>query len=313
MPSKTSWSFISVECCQGVKCSPYIIHSFWKKLTPCSASFITLKISTRFSIPRCGQEFTWTRERTCVPFIKPFYVALTLFTFVYQPLMRSTLTHSTIPRFSKKRRTRICTGKWARVIIQFSFIFLTRFFQTLENYFVLYFFSLEDSEPSEMIIHGNYSGWYIGRDYDTEMKLKYFIEDIGLNTFYFYFRQDSPFWLKSDEFDFDKTIRGEEYLYGHKQILARYNLERIANGLERIEDFDWNNEFYPGYYPTMTYHNGLPFPQRPHWSKIPHYKYIYSRVIIHQLIGKFQGFSKLIKKIKKLSSTRKIAKKIARH
>ncbi|XP_043280053.1 arylphorin subunit alpha-like [Venturia canescens] len=137
-----------------------------------------------------------------------------------------------------------------------------------------------NTDKSEIIINGNYSGWYIGREYDTEMKLKYFIEDVGFNSFYFYFRQESPFWLNSEDYALgEKDIRGEEYLYGHKQILARYNLERIANGLERIEDFDWNSEFYPGYYPTMTYHNGLPFPQRPHWSKIPHYKYIYSRAI----------------------------------
>ncbi|XP_015177942.1 PREDICTED: arylphorin subunit beta-like [Polistes dominula] len=124
------------------------------------------------------------------------------------------------------------------------------------------------------IIPANYSGWYYKQEYDGESKLNYFTEDIGLNLYYFYFRQQYPFWLKSEEFEFP-VYRGEEYLYGHKQIMARYHLERLSNGLEKVEDFDWSQEFYPGYYPTLTYHNGLPFVQRPRWSTFPFYKYKY--------------------------------------
>ncbi|XP_034944552.1 uncharacterized protein [Chelonus insularis] len=132
---------------------------------------------------------------------------------------------------------------------------------------------IDNPDSNSYIIRGNYSGWYLNRDYDIEMKLKYFLEDIGLNTYYFFFRQNNPFWLSSEELGPSGEIRGEEYLYGHQQLFNRYNLERLANHLEKIEDFDWGSEFYPGYYPTMVYHNGLPYPQRPHWSKIPHYKY----------------------------------------
>lgn len=124
------------------------------------------------------------------------------------------------------------------------------------------------------IIPANYSGWYINYEHEDESKLNYFTEDIGLNLYYFYFRQQYPFWLKGEEFKFPK-YRGEEYLYGHKQLLKRYHLERLSNDLGKIEDFDWHKNFYPGYYPTMTYHNGLPFPQRPHWSVFPYYKYKY--------------------------------------
>jgi hypothetical protein len=127
------------------------------------------------------------------------------------------------------------------------------------------------------IIPANYSGWYVSREYDVEQKLNYFTEDIGLNAYYFYFRHDFPFWLKSEEFGLQK-YRGEEYLYGHKQLLARYYLERLSNDIGKIEDYDWNNEFYTGYYPTMIYHNGLPLPQRPYWNKFPYYKYKYMKV-----------------------------------
>ncbi|KAL2732724.1 hexamerin-like [Vespula maculifrons] len=124
------------------------------------------------------------------------------------------------------------------------------------------------------IIPANYSGWYITYEHDQEYKLNYFTEDIGLNLYYFYFRQQYPFWLKSEEYQMPK-YRGEEYLYGHKQLLTRYYLERLSNNLGKIEEFDWYKEFYPGYYPTMTYHNGLPFPQRPYLSMFPYYKYKY--------------------------------------
>lgn len=129
------------------------------------------------------------------------------------------------------------------------------------------------------IIPANYSGWYITYEHDQEYKLNYFTEDIGLNLYYFYFRQQYPFWLKSEEYQMPK-YRGEEYLYGHKQLMTRYYLERLSNNLGKIEEFDWYKEFYPGYYPTMTYHNGLPFPQRPYLSMFPYYKYKYIKVSI---------------------------------
>lgn len=127
------------------------------------------------------------------------------------------------------------------------------------------------------VIPANYSGWYMAREYDVEHKLNYFTEDIGLNNYYYYFRQDRPFWMKSDEFQLQK-YRGEEYLYGHKQLLIRYYLERLSNDIGKVEDFLWDKEFYTGYYPTMTSHNGLPLPQRPYFSKFPYYKYKYMKV-----------------------------------
>lgn len=128
------------------------------------------------------------------------------------------------------------------------------------------------------IIPANYSGWYISYEYDEESRLNYFTEDIGLNLYYFYFRHEFPFWMKSEEYSFP-NYRGEEYLYGHKQLMVRYYLERLSNDLGKIEDFDWHKTFYPGYYPTIAYHNGLPFPQRPHWCTFPHYKYKYIKDI----------------------------------
>ncbi|XP_068986396.1 hexamerin-like [Bombus flavifrons] len=129
-------------------------------------------------------------------------------------------------------------------------------------------------EYKTYIFRANYSGWYMNREYYLENKLNYFMEDIGLNAYYFFFRQSFPFWMSSSEFGF-QDYRGAEYLYGHQQLMNRYYLERLTNELPNLEDFDWEKPFYAGYYPTMTYQNGLPFPQRPEWSNFPSYKYKY--------------------------------------
>ncbi|KYN32236.1 Arylphorin subunit alpha [Trachymyrmex septentrionalis] len=136
----------------------------------------------------------------------------------------------------------------------------------------------KNDEYDTYVIPANYSGWYISREYGMEHKMNYFTEDIGWNAFYFYLRQEYPFWLKGKEFGLEEN-RGINYLYGHKLLLSRYYLEMLSNDIGKIEDFDWHSKFYVGYYPTMTYSNGLPMPQRPYWSKFPYYKYKYIKDI----------------------------------
>jgi hypothetical protein len=123
------------------------------------------------------------------------------------------------------------------------------------------------------IIPYNYSNYYLSEEYDYEQRLNYFTEDIGLNTYYFFFRNEYPFFLTAEELQAPKNYRGEEYLYGHKLLLNRYFLERLSNDLGHIEDYNYNRPFYPGFKPTMTYPNGLPFPSRPSDSYFPKNKY----------------------------------------
>lgn len=56
--------------------------------------------------------------------------------------------------------------------------------------------------------------------------------------------------------------RGELYLYEHQQILARYYLERLSNGLGHIPEFSWEKPIRTGYHPQLTYYNGHAFPVR---------------------------------------------------
>lgn len=113
-------------------------------------------------------------------------------------------------------------------------------------------------------IPSNYSGWYMVRDEVPEQqKLSYFTEDVGLNSFYTMMSYDFPQWMNSAKYHMPQNIRGEMYLYIHKQMVSRYNLEKLSNDMEEVNYVDVQKPIVPGYYPTMHHHNGLPYPQRP--------------------------------------------------
>ncbi|XP_033355374.1 hexamerin-like [Bombus vosnesenskii] len=129
------------------------------------------------------------------------------------------------------------------------------------------------------VVTANYSSSYMMPYMDDEYKLDYFMEDIGINAYYYYIRQIFPFWMSSSKYNMPKEIRGQFYYFIHQQLLARYFLERMSNDLGKIEDFDWNKSIYPGYFSTMMYPNGIPFPQRDRYSALPYYKYKYLKEI----------------------------------
>ncbi|KAL0821716.1 hypothetical protein ABMA28_005142 [Loxostege sticticalis] len=110
--------------------------------------------------------------------------------------------------------------------------------------------------------YANYS------DYHTyghnEYKLAYFTEDIGWNTYYTYFHSLVPFWEHGDNIfaGLFKERRGEAYYYFYQQLLARYYLERLSNGLGEIPTFSWYQPFKYGFYPFLT-STFYPFAQRP--------------------------------------------------
>ncbi|KAM0731828.1 Arylphorin subunit alpha [Formica fusca] len=129
------------------------------------------------------------------------------------------------------------------------------------------------------IIYANYSGSLVKPYLDDEYKLDYFMEDVGLNAYYYYVRQVMPFWLDMKDFEIPAYFRGYFYYFKQKQLLSRYYLERISNDLGDIEDFDWNKPFYPGYYSTLMYNNGMIMPQRSRYTNVPFYKYKYLKDI----------------------------------
>ncbi|CAG9564771.1 unnamed protein product [Danaus chrysippus] len=105
--------------------------------------------------------------------------------------------------------------------------------------------------------------------YDTRMylndedRLRYFTEDIDLNTYYYYFHIDYPFWMKDDVMNTKLRFRRWEMtLYMYQQILARYYLERLSVGLGDIQVINWNKPVRKGYWPWLMLHNGVQLPVR---------------------------------------------------
>ncbi|XP_059052734.1 basic juvenile hormone-suppressible protein 2-like [Achroia grisella] len=98
---------------------------------------------------------------------------------------------------------------------------------------------------------------------NSEDKLRYFTEDIDLNTYYYYFHVDYPFWMKDDVMNkVNKVRRFELTIYIYQQILARYNLERLANGLPTVKPLVLDEPIEKGYWPWLVLHNGVQMPMR---------------------------------------------------
>lgn len=125
------------------------------------------------------------------------------------------------------------------------------------------------------LIYANYTGSCCrkGCNYGCgEYELDYFMEDIGLNNFYAKFRMAFPFWMNTKEYDFPKDFRGKFYMYIHRQLMARYNLERYTYNMGDIEYTDYYRNMAPGFYSSLNYHNGVAMPFREKFSSIPYYK-----------------------------------------
>ncbi|XP_032519362.2 basic juvenile hormone-suppressible protein 2-like [Danaus plexippus] len=97
---------------------------------------------------------------------------------------------------------------------------------------------------------------------NDEDRLRYFTEDIDLNTYYYYFHIDYPFWMKDDMTNKLMNRRWELTLYVYQQLLARYYLERLSNGLGDINVLSWNKPIRKGYWPWLMLHNGIQLPVR---------------------------------------------------
>lgn len=150
-------------------------------------------------------------------------------------------------------------------------------------------------------IPSNYTGWYVaGEEMSEQQQLSYFSEDVGLNAFYVAMNHDFPIWMNSAQYNMPQHIRGELYIYTHKQLLNRYYLERLSNDLGEISYVDVNKPVVPSYYPMMHHPNGLPFLQRPVDSEVPLYMHKYVQV------GKVISSSKRIVKYTKLNTVYKI-------
>lgn len=114
-------------------------------------------------------------------------------------------------------------------------------------------------ENEDYIFYANYSDSLTYPN--DEQRIAYFTEDIGFNSFYYYFHAQLPFWMNGNKFGSFKERRGDAYFFFYQQILARYYLERLSNGLGEIPSFSWFSPIKVGYYPMMGTWK-YPFAQR---------------------------------------------------
>ncbi|KAJ8972027.1 hypothetical protein NQ314_000410 [Rhamnusium bicolor] len=124
-------------------------------------------------------------------------------------------------------------------------------------------------------IYANYSGHYL--NLHPEQSMSYYLEDVGINSFYYYYNLYYPFWMSSAEFGFSHVHRGEEYFFFYQQLLARFYLERLSNGFGEIPFLNWDVPVETSYYPSLEYPNGLEFPYRPPFVKLHEYFYNYGQ------------------------------------
>lgn len=125
-------------------------------------------------------------------------------------------------------------------------------------------------------VEQNFTDYYMTYNYDA--KLSYFTEDIGLNSYYYYFNMDYPAYLGGKEFGLYKDRRGEFFLYQHQQFLARYYLERLTNNLGMIPEFDFYKPIETGYYASMSFYNGVNFPTRENFYMMYLNKFYYQQI-----------------------------------
>ncbi|XP_058801614.1 arylphorin subunit alpha-like [Phymastichus coffea] len=108
--------------------------------------------------------------------------------------------------------------------------------------------------------------------YELEYKMNYFMEDVDLNAFYYYFRMTYPFWMDTKDYKLPRFLRGDIYYFFHKQIMSRYYLERLSNDLGLIEDFTFDRMDLPGFVSDISFTNGMYMPRRDWWNVVPFYK-----------------------------------------
>ncbi|XP_061379353.1 arylphorin subunit alpha-like isoform X1 [Danaus plexippus] len=94
---------------------------------------------------------------------------------------------------------------------------------------------------------------------DSDVNLAYFHEDVGLNSYYFLTKLKNCRWLNEN----GSVKNNGQYIYHTlKQLNARYNLERYANGLPELVGIDWDYLNESPYDPMLIYSNGNSFSER---------------------------------------------------
>lgn len=80
------------------------------------------------------------------------------------------------------------------------------------------------------------------QQFNQENKLSYFTEDTDLNQLYAEIHLLQPFWFNTKKYGnkYQNEEYGENVYYTYQQALARYNLERLCQGLPPVTPISYN-------------------------------------------------------------------------
>ncbi|XP_049851214.1 phenoloxidase 2-like isoform X2 [Schistocerca gregaria] len=91
---------------------------------------------------------------------------------------------------------------------------------------------------------------FTASDLEPEHRVAYFREDIGINLFHWHWHLVYPFEGPLNIVNKDR--RGELFYYLHKQLVARYNFERLSNHLGRVRKLNnWHKPLKEAYFPKL--------------------------------------------------------------
>ncbi|KAG8195462.1 hypothetical protein JTE90_002634 [Oedothorax gibbosus] len=103
-----------------------------------------------------------------------------------------------------------------------------------------------------------------GNILDPEYNLAYYREDVGINAHHWHFHLVYPSTWNAAVTGKTKDRKGEIFYYMHQQMCARYDCERLSNGLPRMIPFHNFHEPLEGYSAHLSsIVNGLPYASRP--------------------------------------------------
>ncbi|CAG9773759.1 unnamed protein product [Ceutorhynchus assimilis] len=167
-----------------------------------------------------------------------------------------------------------------------------------------YFFDAKTIQEANMMkqqhmsgtIRSNYTSGLVNLHPDQSM-MAYYHEDVGMNSFYYTYHLFYPFWMDGTKYQIKNDRRGEFWLVIHQQMLSKYYMERLSNGLGQIEEVDFDMPMKSFFNPLMQYPNGMPFPERPRFARVSDYFYTYGTHVRSRFAHSYYMYKDVVKRI----------------
>nr|ACI46633.1 prophenoloxidase [Portunus trituberculatus] len=107
------------------------------------------------------------------------------------------------------------------------------------------------STPDQEIIVTEYGPEFSSTHLKPEHRVAYWREDFGINSHHWHWHLVYPVDL-----GVSRDRKGELFFYMHQQMLARYDMDRLSVGLNRVQKLsNWRIPIPDGYFPKLTINN----------------------------------------------------------